>query len=283
MTDSFRCSDIKGILATFIFAVLPLSLKGQNNVWNLPGYRETVRVGSVGLGTVNSRDTYLSQSTYSGFLVAGETDTWTGYKPYRLFSYGRTHSALQIGLLNNSLGGGETMSASGSFHWSGMWHAVETGSYDLLLGPAAMTELAVLYNVQNSNNPVDVTGYIGAGICVDNTVRFSVFHRPMAVQATFHMPLAGVGFAPDYDMPYWYIYQYGEYGKVLHFINPFNNPAFTQQVDLIVPVRSNRLRIGYTFDYQGNRLGGHKRHLGMGYFTLGYVMRFETKDWGRVR
>ena len=90
-----------------------------------------------------------------------------------------------------------------------------------------------------------------------------------------------IGFAPDYDQPYWYMVNYNDFGKALHFVTPFNNTALTQQVALLLPVKGNRLKIGYTFDYTGNELGGHSRSIGSNMFTIGCVMRYQTKKWDR--
>jgi hypothetical protein len=54
-----------------------------------------------------------------------------------------------------------------------------------------------------------------------------------------------------------------------------------QLVALVVPFRGARVRLGYTFDYTGNRLGGHYRSIGSNFFTIGCVMRYQKKDWSR--
>jgi hypothetical protein len=278
MTVSSRCSRP---LLLLLVAVMSLRVSAQRIVWSLPQYNETVRVGAIAVGNAFARDTYLSSSRYNGWALGFETDSWSGYQPDRLFRYGKVHSTLLFSPMTNRHEGGSTLSVAGSNHWAYLWPAVECSMCDLLIGPVAMLEMGVLYNQQNSNNPVNIEGYFGAGLCVDNTFRFSLFRYGMALQATLYMPLAGVGFAPDYDQPYWYMYKYGEYGKALHFITPFNNTAVIQQVALVFPIRGDRLRIGYTFDYTGNALGGHSRSIGSNSFTIGYALRFQAKEWGR--
>lgn len=282
MTVNSRFSEpLLHILLTVVMTVTSLQASAQRTVWSVPQHKETVRAGSVAFGKAFARDTYLSASSYQGWALGIENDSWTGYRPDRLFKYGRSHSSLLFSPMTNRLDGGSTLNVSGSGHTAFLWPAVECSMCDLLIGPVAMVELGLLYNQQNSNNPVNVEGYIGAGLCVDNTFRFSLFRYGMALQATLFMPLAGMGFAPDYDLPYWYMYKYGEYGKALHFTWPFNNTALMQQVALVLPIRGDRLRIGYTFDYTGNSLGGHSRKVGNSLFTVGYVKRFRTKEWDR--
>jgi len=280
MTDSFRCSDkVSSVLTAVLLILMPLRVQAQQTVWGLPQYNETVRVTSVAAGSAFARDTYLSASRYSGWALGFENDSWIGLRPYRTFRYCRNTSALFFSPMTNRLDGGSTLEAGGYDFMSFLWPAVECSMCDLLIGPAVMMELDVLYNQQNSNNPVNAAGYLGGGLCVDNTFRFNVFRYRMALQATLNVPLAGIGFAPDYDQPYWYMYKYGEYGKALHFITPFNNTAITQQVALILPCRASRIRIGYTFDYIGNGLGGHTRGIGSGMFTIGCAFRFQEKEW----
>ena len=282
MTVSSRCSDLSVlILLAFIAAVSPLRVSAQRNVWGLPEYMETKRVNALSVGNAFARDTYLAASRYDGWAIGFENDSWTGHEPYRLFRYGRMHSNLLFSSMRNRNGGGSTLEMSGSSYAGFMWPAVECSMCDLLIGPAALFELDILYNQQNSNNPVNAVGYVGAGLCVDNTFRFNVFRYGMALQASLYLPFAGMGFAPDYDQSYWHMYKYGEYGKALHFVTPFNNTTLTQQVALVLPFKGNRLRIGYTFNYTGNKLGGHTRSIGSGMFTIGYAMRFQTKGWDK--
>lgn len=281
MTDSSRCFRV---LSSVLFAVLlafsPLLAQAQRTVWELPHDQETLRAFSIAGGNSFARDTYMSTSRYHGWAVGFENDSWSVLNPDRLFRYGRNYSSLFFSSLKNRVEGGSTLELGGSEQFAFLWPAVECDACDLLIGPAVMFDGDLLYNRQNAaNNPVTFNGYLGAGLCIDNTYRFSLFRYGMALQATLFVPLAGIGFAPDYDQTYYYIYKYGDWGKALHFVTPFNNPALMQQVALILPCRGNRIRIGYSFDYVGNRLGGHSRSIGSGMFTLGCVYRFQAKKW----
>ena len=280
-TDSCRCSEcLSSVLAVVLLALFPLQALAQQKAWELPRYKETVSSVSIAGGTSFARDTYLSASRYSGWAIGLENDCWTGKEPYRLFRYGRSSGSFFFSHLKNRLKGGNTLELGGAYRQAFLWPAAQCNQCDLLIGPMVTGEGELLWNRQYSaNNPVTFNGYLGAGICVDNTFRFSLWRYPMALQSSLYLPLAGLGFAPDYDQTYYYMYECGDWGKTLHFITPFNNPALTQQVALILPCRSSRIRIGYSLDYMGNSLGGHSRGLGNGMFTLGCVYRFETKEW----
>lgn len=282
MTDSSRCSKrLSSVLLAVLAASFPLQALAQRDVWNMPQNSETLRVTSFAVGTVHARDTYLSGSSYDGWSVGFDNDNWIGYDPDRVFSQGRMHSDIYFGMMKNPHNGGSTMAFSGRDYAGFMWHALKYSKYDLLVGPAAMCELGLLYNQQNSNNPVNIEGYVGGGICVDNTLRFKYWGHDMAFLASFYAPLAGMSFAPDYDQPYYYMYRYSGYGKALHFICPFNNLAFTQQLAWVLPMKENRLRVGFTLDGIRNRLGGHSRFMANTMFTIGFGMKYQTKKWDR--
>lgn len=282
MTDNYHCSRrLCLVLTAVLLTSFWLQAPAQRMVWNLPQYMENIQTASFALGGTEARDTYLSASTYEGFVIGFENDRWTGYEPHRLFSLGRNHSDFCFSMMENRLGGGSTMGVMGRDYAGFMWHAVKNTKCDLLVGPAVMCQLGLLYNRQNSNNPVNVEGYLGAGVCVDNSFRFRFFRQDMALLATFYAPLAGMSFAPDYDQPYYYLYRYGEYGKALHFITPFNNLAFMQQVAFVLPVKENRLKVGVTMDGLRNSLGGHSRFIFNSMVTLGYAMRYQTKRWDK--
>ena len=282
MTDSSRCSDLlSSVLLAVLLALFPLRVSSQQSAWRVPQFKETVRVSSVNLGHAFSRDTYLSASRYDGWETGFDFDSWRGYNPDRLFSIGRIHSSLLFSPLRNRLDGGRTYQLIGSFSYAGLWHAVDCNRCDLLIGPAGVIDVGALYNLANSNNPVNGEGYVAAGICIDNTFRFRLMDYPLALQATLFLPLAGVGVAPDYDQPYWFMYKYKDYGKALHFVSPFNNTAFIQQIALAVPVCNGCMKMGYTVDYMKNRLGGQYTCLYNGYFSIGYAVRLQSKEWGR--
>ncbi len=175
--------------------------------------------------------------------------------------------------MRNRMGGGSTIAANFSVDWALLTPVVESEKDDLLLGPALLTDLTMLWNRQNSNNPANGQGHVSLGACLDNTFRFRLSSCPMALQATLFLPVAGIAPAPDYDEPYWYVYRYNDYLNVIHFACLLNTFALTQQLSLVMPVGRNTLRIGYTFDYTSDRLGGHSRYAAYNMFSVGYVMR----------
>jgi len=273
-TDSSRCSDVLSrVLLAVLLTLIPLQVPARQRVGALPSPGERVSQGSLTVGLGYARDTYLSSVRYNGTAYGIELDKWRGRKEESFFKYSRLHCNLLGSPMYNRLGGGSTIDANFSVDWALLAPIVENDRDDLLLGPAFLTDLTMLWNRQNGNNPANAQGHVSLGVCLDNTFRFSISSCPMALQATLFMPVAGIAPAPDYDEPYWYVYRYGDYMNVLHFASLLNTFAVTQQISLVMPVGRNSLKIGYTFDYSCDRLGGHSRYAAYNMFSVGYVMR----------
>lgn len=252
---------------------------GRAPAWYLPGLNETVKAYSIGMGNSTARETYLSESTYSGFAFSSISDKWTGRAPEQMFGYDRIHSSLLFSYMNNPVGGGSTFQMMYDYSYAPVWNALHSSSQDLLLGPAGLGRLGVLYNEMNSNNPATVEAYLSAGVYVDYTWRFSLGHHGYALQASAGIPLLGIAFAPDYDQPYWFMYNYDQFDKALHMAWIGNNPALNGQVAAVFPIRSGRLRVGYEFDYMRNRLGGNLTRITGSQLTIGFIYLFEQKRW----
>jgi len=280
MTDSSHSSKVLLIWSFLLFVQLfVLPAAGQTSAWILPGEKETLAVYSLGGGTSSARETYLSESTYSGWSVAAVTDSWTGRSGESFMEYRRVHSDILFSSMTNWLGGGSTWQVMGNYSYSLERQVVKSTASDLLLGPVAMINIGCLYNRANSNNPATAEGYLALGLCADYTYRYSIRRYPMVFQTSLYVPLAGVGFAPDYDQPYWHMYHYNQYGRALHVVWPGNNHVVRGQIALVLPVFDGRLRVGADLDYYHNRLGGHLRRITHTQVELGYVFTFEHKAW----
>lgn len=233
---------------------------------------------SLGLGQTKERETYLSWSTYTGPSISIEEDHWKCYSPGMLFGYGRSHTSVLFSPLKNPVGGGNTIYLNFDCFYSRAWHAVQTKASDLLVGPSAMIKLGGLYNGSGSNNLATFEGYLSIGLCADYALRFRIRNHPLAFQASFFSPLAGITAAPNYDQPYWFVYKYNQYSSLIHFAWVGNYLALTQQAALVCPLNRGSIRAGCTFDYMSNELGGHLTRISDVYFTIGYVCRLERKD-----
>jgi hypothetical protein len=140
-----------------------------------------------------------------------------------------------------------------------------------------MFKLGGIYNSSNSNNLATGEGYLSIGICADYAWRFNIWGRPLAFQASLFSPLAGISPAPNYDQPYWFVYKYNQYASLIHFAWVGNFLAVTQQAAIVCPLPKGSLRVGCSFDYLANELGGHLTRISDISFSIGYVYRWERK------
>ncbi|MBO4268728.1 MAG: DUF3316 domain-containing protein [Bacteroidaceae bacterium] len=247
----------------------------------LPSENEVVEGISVGAGRSSVTDEYLSPNLYSGFSIEARQDRMGSRGDDRLFRYSRNRSSLSASHLRNDTGNGVQLEAAAVLVHVRETQLLHYKYYDLLFGPSAMGGLDAIYNLRNSNNPANVHGWIAAGVGADSMFRFRMCKRQLALDASVSMPVIGVFFAPEYNLPYYLLYEEGLYGKALHFMHPFNVSVFSHDVALFVPMGRNQLSLSMSFDIMAHRLGGNYAGITHSRFSLGYVHRFERKYNGR--
>lgn len=280
MTASFHFSDRLLILVLSVLTAIPMW--GQQSMTGaMPKQGEVVGNVSLGVGKAYTMEEFLSPRPYTGLQYYAVNDRWSCRNTEGLFQYRRSHYSLLFSTMTNDQKTGSQWHAKLDAFYAWGHAAVSTGSDDLLIGPAAMFSLSGLYNRRNSNNPATAEGYIALGFMADNTYRFKIADYPMAFQTTLFLPLAGMGYSPDYDQLYWIMYNESQYGRTLHFMCPFNYPTVCQNLALSLPVGRNQVRLAFDYDYTSNKLGGKKTRMSHYAFMVGLTHRFERKYNGR--
>ena len=275
---SSLCSKVLSMVFCLTFLpALVLPAAGQSSSWELPEYKEKIKALSVGIGNTRARETYISELSYSGFAGSLQGDSWRGSAPDGKLGYGRVHTSALFSYLKSQRGG-VMLYASVNYFYSREWSVVHTKSSDLLLGPSAMFKLCGLYDMSNSNNTATGDGYLSLGLCVDYIGRFNIRNYPLAVQVNMFSPLIGIAPAPNFDQPYWFVYKYNQYSSLIHFAWLGNCIGLNGQVNVICPLRNGSLRLGYSIDFLGNKLGGHLTRLNDSMFSIGYVHRLTKKN-----
>ena len=280
MTDSCHFSER---LLAFVLSVLTvIPLWGQQSMLGvMPQQNEVAGNVSLGVGKASSLEEFLSPRPYDGILYAVSNDRLSCRSTGGLFQYRRSHYSLLFSMMDGDFDDGSQLHAKLDAFYGWGHTVISTRSDDLMIGPAAMLSISGFYNRRNSNNPATAEGYVALGFMADNTFRFRISDYPMALQATLYMPLAGMGYAPDYDQLYWIMYRNSLYGRTLHFVCPFNSPAVYQELALSVPAGRNQIRAAFNVDYTSNRLGGMNTRMSHCSFMIGLTHRFERKYNGR--
>lgn len=284
MMVSCHFSDIVSRMAAIMVVSLcpfVLDAQGQSMVGMLPSQSTVVEGFSFGAGFSSAIDEYLSPNRYRGLSFDIRKDRLSNRGDEKTFRYSRNRTSFSAGDLKNRTGNGLELGASGQLVH--VWEAslIHFSNYDLLLGPSMGIGIDALYNPRNSNNPANVHGWISAGIGLESMFRFRLWHYPFALDASLSLPVAGVFFVPEYNMPYYILFEEKLYGKALHFMNPFNVTKLNHDVSLFIPVGRNQLSVSMTVDVLAHRLGGNVARFNHYICGVGYVHRFERKYNGR--
>lgn len=280
IADSFRCSKI---IAAMLLALMPAFAStawAQSSAWNLPRQSDRVTAVSAGLGSCGARETYLSLNSYHGISYNLAWDSWKDYNSSsRSLAYGRSRSKLLVSPMHNQVGGGSTWMAMATFLYSGCWRAYADRQVSVLAGPSAQFVLGGLYNRMNSNNPATAESSLTLGAFTDITCNINPFGYEMAVQFVANLSVLGLGFAPDYDQPYYYMYKYNQWGSALHFLNLINSTEGNLELALIMPVGEQRLRLAAHVGLMSNSMGGHSRDITVTSLSLGYMFNSRKVQW----
>lgn len=277
---SCHCSDgIRFVAAAVLLALSCLPSIAQERLELLPGLNCSVSTVSFGMGSAASLDTYLSPSEYTGAYLSGEYDRLTLVKKDAFFPYRHLYMNFGFGNLKNHAG--TNVTAHVMAHVYGSWShlLVSDGIWESLLGVSALADVGGLMNRANSNNPANALVQLSSGATFYNIVHFTVKSRPMAAKGTVHLPLLGLGFAPEHDQFYWNMVSQGSTRYNIRAVTPFSAQTMSVQLALDVPVSNRVMQFGYNMYLMRNRLGGNFSGLIHSYVTVGFVHRFEKLKW----
>lgn len=283
-TDNSHFFEVLPRLASIFLIVLFATVVNAQNatmVGILPSEKEVVEDFSVRAGMGSATDEYLSPNEYNGFSIGFKLDRMSSRNEKKMFCYSKNRSSLLFCDMKNKAGNGVQLEMAGSIVH--VWEAplLHYRNYDLLAGPSVCGSIDALYNLRNSNNPANVHGMLAAGLEFDNLFRFKVGRLPIALDASFNMPLTGIFFVPEYNLPYYLLFEERLYGKTIHFMSPFNVTCLYNDVAFFFPVGKNQLSLSMSMDCTVHNLGGNATVISHCLFGLGYVHRFEHKYNGR--
>ncbi len=277
---SCLCSSSRTCLVFLVFlGVCGTTVCAQGKLDLLPDVNQSVSAMSLGAGSVASLDTYLSPSEYTGVYIAGDYDRATLKSTDVFFPYRHLFIHFGAGLMKNHAG---SMSADNvMIHGYGSWsHKIVTnGIWESLLGVSALGDLGGVLNSANTNNPFNAKFQLSAGAIFDNILHFRLKNRPMALKGTLHLPLLGVGFAPDNGEFYFDMASRGNLSGDFHVVTPFTVQTLSTRFALDVPICSQVVQVGYSLYLMRGKLGGNFSGLVHSYATVGLVHRFEHLKW----
>ena len=241
---------------------------------SLQANRYVMRATLYGIGHTNVLDTYLSPMEYTGpeFRFLRESMRMTRLMDGQV----STQSLFQahVALTENRAATGSELAfmANWNYAWHYQFHINE--NLKLLAGPLLDLNGGFVYNLRNSNNPVQAKAYINVGASGMAIYRFKIKDYPMVLRYQANLPLLGVMFSPEYGQAYYEMSLSHDWGKNLCFTSLHNQPALRQLLTLDFPVKSANLRVGYLCDIQQAKVNELKSHIWSHVFMIGFVKNF---------
>lgn len=241
---------------------------------SLQANRYVMRATLYGIGHTNVLDTYLSPMEYTGpefrflresmrmtRLMDGQVSTQSLFQAHVALTENRAATGSELAFMAN---------------WNYAWHYQFRMSENLklLAGPLLDINGGFVYNLRNSNNPVQAKAYINVGASGMAIYRFKIKDYPMVLRYQANLPLLGVMFSPEYGQAYYEMSLSHDWGKNLCFTSLHNQPALRQLLTLDFPVKSANLRVGYLCDIQQAKVNELKSHIWSHVFMIGFVKNF---------
>lgn len=241
---------------------------------SLQANRFVMRSTLFGVGHVNQLDTYLSPMEYTGMELRFLRESM---RMTKLMDGNVSYQSL----FQSNLSLAENKAATGNeliflANWNQAWHYQFRISENLKLmaGPVLDVNGGFIYNLRNSNNPVQAKAYINLGASGMAVYRFKIKNYPMVVRYQLNIPFMGIMFSPEYGQPYYEMSISKDWGKNICFTSLHNQPAFRQFLTLDFPIKSTNLRIGYVCDIQQAKVNELKSHTWSHAFMIGWVKNF---------
>ena len=234
----------------------------------------------LGIGTVNTLDTYLSPEEYTGTELryishsVRENDTKLSRE---LVHQAQILSVRNRRENNNELGGFYNF----QYNWQyalGQWNVGE-GELRLKVGGGVDTRLGFLYNMRNSNNPAQAYGQVNIAPNAVAAYRFRLRNLPFQLRYEVQVPLLGLAFSPNYGQSYYEIFTRDNYDHNLVVTSPVSAPSLRQLLTLDFTVCHTTFRVGYLGDYQQAKINQLRQHVWSNLLVLGIVRKFSINKF----
>ena len=227
-----------------------------------------------GIGRTNILDTYLSPMEYTGpeLRILRENRRGTKYMEGKV--YRQSLFQANASLTENKAGTGSSFSVLANWNLAYHYRFQINESLQLLTGPHLDLNGGLIYNLRNSNNPVNAKAYANLGASGMAIYQFQIKEHPFVLRYQLNVPLIGLMFSPEYGQPYYEMSIAKDFGKNICFTSLHNQPSFRQFLTLDFPIKTTNLRLGYVCDIQQSKVNHLKSHMWSHAFMIGFVKHF---------
>lgn len=264
---------MKKILPIIILLCLCI-FKVQAQEDTLQTNRYVMRSTLYGLGQTNVLDTYLSPMEYTGpelrFLRENMRMTkWMNGKVSRQKLF-QAH----ISLTENAAATSSVFAFLANWNLAYHYQIRINDGLKVMFGPNLDINGGMVYNLRNSNNPINARAYANLGASGMAIYRFRVMEYPFVLRYQLNVPMFGLMFSPEYGQPYYEMSISKNWSKNIYFTSLHNQPAFRQLLTLDFPIKSTVLRVGYIGDIQQAKINHLKSHTWSHSMMIGFVKNF---------
>lgn len=234
----------------------------------------------LGMGAVNTLDTYLSPEEYTGTelrYISHSVRENSSKLSRELIHQAQLLSAHNRKENNNNLGGFYNF----QYNWQyavGKW-SIGEGELHLKAGGGIDTRLGFLYNMRNSNNPAQAYAQVNIAPNAVAAYRFRLRNLPFQLRYEVQVPLLGLTFSPNYGQSYYEIFTRDNYDHNLVVTTPASAPSLRQLLTLDFTVRHTTFRVGYLGDYQQAKINQLRQHVWSNLLVLGIVRKFSINKF----
>ena len=234
-----------------------------------------MRATLYGIGHTNLLDTYLSPMEYTGpeLRILRENIRNTKYMDGKV--YRQSLFQANVSLTENKAGTGSEFAFLANWNLAYHYSFYKSGKWQLQAGPNLDLNGGMIYNMRNSNNPVNAKAYANLGASGMAIYHFKIKKHPFMLRYQLNVPLLGVMFSPEYGQPYYEMSIAKDFGKNIRFTSLHNQPSVRQFITLDFPIRNTTLRVGYVCDIQQAKVNHLKSHMWSHSFLIGFVKHFQ--------
>ena len=265
---------MKRPIITLLFLYLCLSsIQAQEDT--LRTNRQVMRATLYGIGRTNLLDTYLSPMEYTGpeLRILRENIRNTKYMDGKVSRQSLFQA--NVSLTENKAGTGSEFAFLANWNLAYHYSFYKSGKWQLQAGPNLDLNGGMIYNMRNSNNPVNAKAYANLGASGMAIYHFKIKKHPFMLRYQLNVPLLGVMFSPEYGQPYYEMSIAKDFGKNIRFTSLHNQPSVRQFITLDFPIRKSTLRVGYVCDIQQAKVNHLKSHIWSHSFLIGFVKHFQ--------
>lgn len=261
------------LLSIVLLCLCMLKVQAQED--SLQNHRYVTRATLFGFGRTNLLDTYLSPMEYTGpeFRILRENLRTTQFMNGKVSRQSLFQA--NISMTENKAGSGSEFSFLANWNLAYHYQFHINEQFTLMAGPNFELNGGMIYNLRNSNNPVNAKAYINLGASGIAMYRFHIKEHPFMIRYQLNVPMLGVMFSPEYGQPYYEMSIAKDFGKNICFTSLHNQPSIRQFLTLDFPIKSTTLRVGYICDIQQAKVNELKSHAWSHALMIGFVKHFQ--------